>query len=265
MPRRPRWFEPELPLHIVHRGNDRMACFVASEDYRSYLHWLREYAGHRRCRLHAYVLMTNHVHLLLTPVDIAGPSALMQDLGRSYVRQFNRKYERSGALWEGRFKAHPVDSERYFLNVQRYIELNPVRAGLVGCPRDYRWSSYHGNALGTRDGGLVEHDVYRSLGESPAERRNAYRDFVAGAVDPKIIETIRACIATSHPYGRAIFRERVASSLGMRLDAPRGRPRKRPEDRPENLLLELAGEPRPRYFYPDPDFEDISTLTPITV
>ena len=240
MPRRPRWFLPDLPLHLVHRGNNRMPCFAANEDYRSYLHWLREYAGHHRCRLHAYVLMTNHVHLLLTPVDIEGPSRLMQDLGRSYVRQYNRKYVRSGTLWEGRFRAHPVDNERYFLNVQRYIELNPVRAGLACAPSRYRWSSYARNALGRRDDALVEHAVYRSLGDSDEERRQVYRDFVGEAPDSTIVDEVRACIATGHPYGRPSFREHVALSLGLRLDVPRGRPRKEPECEGQNLILDFA-------------------------
>jgi len=240
MPRRPRWFLPDLPLHLVHRGNNRMPCFAANEDYRSYLHWLREYARHHRCRLHAYVLMTNHVHLLLTPADIEGPSRLMQDLGRSYVRQYNRKYERTGTLWEGRFRAHPVDNERYLLNVQRYIELNPVRARLVESPEGYRWSSYACSALGRPDEALTEHDVYRRLGESAEERLQIYRDFVGEAADGTINKEIRTCLATGHPYGRQSFCEHVASSLGLRLDVPRGRPRKDPVRESSNLALEFA-------------------------
>jgi len=180
MPRRPRWFEPALPLHIVQRGNNRMPCFASPEDHRSYLHWLHEYALQHRCPLHAYVMMTNHVHLLLTPTDVEGPSALMQDLGRSYVRRFNRKYERSGTLWEGRFKAHPV------------------------------------------------------------ERRQVYQAFFGEPEDPTINDAIRACVATGHPYGSPAFRKRVASSLGLRLDVPRGRPRRIQDHEPENLLLDLG-------------------------
>jgi len=240
MPRRPRWFEPALPLHIVQRGNNRMPCFASPEDHRSYLHWLHEYARQHRCPLHAYVMMTNHVHLLLTPTDVEGPSALMQDLGRSYVRQFNRKYERSGTLWEGRFKAHPVECERYFLNVQRYIELNPVRAGLAATPEQYRWSSYHSNALGKADEVVVAHDIYLGLGQSDVERRQVYQEFFGEPEDPTINDAIRACVATGHPYGSPAFRKRVASSLGLRLDVPRGRPRRIQDHEPENLLLDLG-------------------------
>ena len=142
MPRRPRVLLSGYPLHIVQRGINREPCFFAEEDYHCYLHWLEETARACRCAIHAYALMTNHVHLLLTPSENGSPARLMQSLGRRYVQYINRFYRRSGSLWEGRYKSSVVQAEDYLLACQRYIELNPVRAGMVNDPGQYRWSSY---------------------------------------------------------------------------------------------------------------------------
>ena len=139
---------PGQALHIVQRGNNRQAVFFAEEDYLFYLDSLGRAAENTGCQIHAYVLMSNHVHLLVTPQSEEGPSRLMQSVGRSYVRYVNAAYRRSGTLWEGRFKSALIDSERYLLVCSRYIELNPVRARMVERPDDYRWSSYRANALG---------------------------------------------------------------------------------------------------------------------
>src|SRR5205085_5673922 len=125
--------------------NDRRPCFQAAEDYASYLHWLDQYSKKYGCALHAYALMTNHSHFLLTPSDTRGPSVMMQSLGRQYVSMFNRKHGRTGTLWEGRFKSHRVETDDYLMTLYRYIELNPVRAGMVDDPARYRWSSYAHN------------------------------------------------------------------------------------------------------------------------
>lgn len=142
MPRRARLRVAGLPLHLIQRGNNRSACFYADEDYTLYLHHLGELARKFRCAVHAYVLMTNHVHLLLSPVREDGPSLLMKHLGQRYVQYINKTYRRSGTLWEGRFRSSIVQERGYLLRCYRYIELNPVRAGMVRHPRDYRWSSY---------------------------------------------------------------------------------------------------------------------------
>lgn len=148
MPRRARLLLPGVPLHIIQRGNNRQACFFGDDDYGFYLDWLTEHARKTGCKVHAYVLMTNHVHLLLSSSKPEGAGALMKALGQRYVQYVNRTYHRSGTLWEGRFRSCLVQEEAYLLACQCYIELNPVRAGMVRRPGDYRWSSYRANGLG---------------------------------------------------------------------------------------------------------------------
>ena len=138
MPRRPRLATANIPLHIIQRGNNRQACFFADEDYRCYLEWLQEYSHMSNCVIHAYVLMTNHVHLLLTPSEATSTGMLMKRLGQRYVQYVNRVYKRSGTLWEGRYRSCVVQEEPYLLACQRYIELNPVRATMVEVPKQYR-------------------------------------------------------------------------------------------------------------------------------
>lgn len=148
MPRRPRIYLDGVPLHIVQRGHNRQPCFFPDADYVAYLEWLGDAARHTGCQLHAYALMTNHVHLLLTPGDAQAVPRLMVALGRRYVPYVNAAYQRSGTLWEGRYKSSLIQSESYLLACMRYIELNPVRAGICPDPAHYRWSSYRANALG---------------------------------------------------------------------------------------------------------------------
>ena len=142
MPRRARLMLPDIPLHLIQRGNNRQACFIAEDDYRFYLDWLKDSADKHGCRIHAYVLMTNHVHLLASSSTADAMGAMMKALGQRYAQYVNRTYRRSGTLWEGRVRSCLTQEENYFLACQRYIELNPVRAGMVGHPGEYRWSSY---------------------------------------------------------------------------------------------------------------------------
>jgi putative transposase len=146
MPRKPRFFLPGVSAHVVQRGNNRQAVFYDDADYLTYLDWLEEGAKRYGCVIHAYVMMTNHVHLLATPQEKESISRLLQHVGRRYVPYINHTYGRSGTLWEGRFKASIVHASEYLLACYRYIELNPVRAGMVKTPRGYRWSSYRANA-----------------------------------------------------------------------------------------------------------------------
>ncbi len=162
MPRRPRIVIPQMPLHVIQRGNNRQACFFADEDYRRYLDWLREYAGELGCDIHAYVLTTNHVHLLLTPREADSVGRLMKRLGQRYVQYVNRVYQRSGTLWEGRFKSCLTQEEQYVLGCYRYIELNPVRAGMVEHPADYPWTSYRINAQNEKSELVTPHPLYGS-------------------------------------------------------------------------------------------------------
>jgi putative transposase len=166
MARLGRYFLPEQPLHVIQRGNDWQAVFFSDEDRVLYLGWLLAAAREHGCAIHAYVLMTNHVHLLLTPARADSLPRLMQSLGRRYVRYVNDAHRRTGTLWEGRYRAAPIDSEAYLLACCRYIELNPMRARMVRSPRDYRWSSYRANALGAADPLVRPHALYLTLGRS---------------------------------------------------------------------------------------------------
>lgn len=172
MARLPRLCLPGIPQHIIQRGTNRQACFASPEDFSAYAHWLVEYSQKYTVSIHAWVFMTNHVHLLVTPTSEGGVSKMMQSLGRHYVRYFNDTYRRTGTLWEGRFKSCVVDAENYLLICQRYIELNPVRAGMVESPEDYAWSSYSSNGLGRAAKLWTPHDAYLCLGTSPKKERN---------------------------------------------------------------------------------------------
>lgn len=176
MPRKPRMYLADQPAHIIQRGNNRDTCFYAEQDYQFYLNCLSDACQRYRVAVHAYVLMTNHVHLLLTPQTAEGISQVMQSVGRRYVQYVNYEYRRSGTLWEGRHKASLVDTEAYLLTCYRYIELNPVRANMVPHPGEYRWSSYRSNALGDSNILLTPHPLYMGLGQDPLSREQAYRD-----------------------------------------------------------------------------------------
>ena len=167
-PRLGRYFIEDQPLHVVQRGNDRQCIFFEPDDYVRYLGWLGEAAAEARCAIHAYVLMTNHVHLLLTPTKAEAVSHFIISLGRRYVQYVNRTYRRTGTLWDGRYKSSLVQAQTYLLAAQRYIELNPVRAAMVDDPAHYRWTSYRANALGQADARLTPHPLYMALGATAA-------------------------------------------------------------------------------------------------
>jgi len=225
MPRRPRLNLAGLPLHIIQRGNNRHACFYAEEDYRFYLHWLALGASKHGCVVHAYVLMTNHVHLLLTPETPGAASTLMQSLGRRYVQYVNRFYRRSGTLWEGRFRASLVNADEYLLTCMRYIELNPVRAAMVGDPSSYTWSSHGHNGLGRINDLIGEHELYKALGANPAERRAAYVQLFRSELDPTLLTEIRGAANGGLALGGQRFKDEVAAALGMKEQ--KGKPGRR--------------------------------------
>ena len=182
MPRRPRIHLPGVPIHLVQRGHNREACFFTDEDFLAYQEWLGEALKKSGCALHAYVLMTNHVHLLLTPPSAEAVSQLVMSLGRRYVQYFNKAYRRTGTLWEGRYKSTLIQAERYLLSCMVYIDLNPVRAGLVREPSDYPWSS-HGHYVGQRSDRLVTpHPLYWELGNTPFARDAAYGELVRAGI-----------------------------------------------------------------------------------
>lgn len=232
MPRRARLRVAGLPLHIIQRGNNRTACFYMIQDYRIYLYHLRDLAREYDCAIHAYVLMTNHVHLLLTPASEDGPSLLMKHLGQRYVQYVNRTYCRTGTLWEGRFRSSIVERQHYLLRCYRYIEMNPVRAGMVKHPGDYQWSSYRSNADGRPSQLLTPHEEYLSLGRLDAERHVAYRSLFQSQLDPTQLEEIRLAVNGGFALGSTRFRAQIAASLGRRVE--RGTPGRPPNlgDRP---------------------------------
>ena len=232
MPRKPRFHLPGVPQHIVQRGNNRQACFFAEADYLYYPDALRIAADKFGGRIHAYVLMTNHVHLLMTPDRENALSEVMQSVGRRYVRYVNTEYRRSGTLWEGRFKASLVQSEAYLLTCCRYIELNPVRAGMVDHPGEYRWSSYSANALGAVDETLCLHDEYRRLGATGAERQAAYRALFCHLLDPGVVMDIRDAVNHELVVGTSRFKDEVEAMTKRRtrMGQP-GRPSKKSNDR----------------------------------
>lgn len=176
-----------VPEHIIQRGNNRQVCFVGDEDFAAYAYWLKEYADAFGVHIHAWVFMTNHVHLLCTASDNSGISLMMQSLGRQYVRYFNQRYKRSGTLWEGRFKSCLVQEEHYVMAVYRYIEMNAVRAGMVSSPSEYVWSSYAINALGKQSALCQPHPCYLALADSEEERQQAYRDLFNAEVNEVLL------------------------------------------------------------------------------
>ena len=229
MSRRPRITLPEVPLHLIQRGNNRQACFFADEDYSYYLEHLAEQALKQGCWVHAYCLMTNHVHLLVTPQTEAGAGALMKAVGQRYVQYVNRAYRRSGTLWEGRFRSCVLQDDAYLLACSRYIELNPVRAGMVEHPAEYRWSSYRANALGEADSVLMPHELYLALGQEGGERLDAYRELFRSQLDLGMVDQIRAATNGNYALGDERFAAQVAEMLGRRVTRGKaGRPRKLP-------------------------------------
>ncbi len=227
MPRRARLALPGVPLHLIQRGNNRQACFFADEDYRFYLDWLAEHAAKTGCRIHAYVLMTNHVHLMISVDCPEAPGALMKLQGQRYVQYVNRVYRRSGTLWEGRFRSCPIQEEIYLLACQRYIELNPVRAGMVGHPGEYRWSSYRANGQGEDEVLVRPHTLYEALGIDATHRQAAYRELFRHELDPGLVDEIRRAANGNFLLADGRFAAEVAAMLGRRvLPGKSGRPRK---------------------------------------
>ena len=227
MARQPRTFLPGNPVHLLQRGNNRQVCFFKGVDYTVYLDKLREASRDYAVAIHSFVLMTNHVHLLCTPTNENGISHMMQGLGRYFVRYINEAYGRTGTLWEGRFKASMVNSEPYLLTVSRYIELNPVRAGMVTHPAEYPWSSYRGNALDYAIQMLTPHPVYLALGQSDAERQLHYRALFDAQIPELTLEQIRTAANKSWVLGDGRFKQQIEKQLGHSLPPfPRGGDRK---------------------------------------
>lgn len=224
MARLPRFVIPDQPQHVIVRGNNRDAIFYADADYQFYLEKLKLACTKHSCDLHAYVLMTNHVHLLVTPHTEEGLAKTLQMIGRYYVQYFNFTYERTGTLFEGRYKATVIDSEHYLLSCYRYIELNPVRASMVAHPSEYPWSSYRVNALGAEDLRelLTPHHEYLRLDKNANKRQEAYRALFKARVSEKTLAEIRESTNKSWVLGSDKFKAEIEKRTG-RVTAPRAR------------------------------------------
>lgn len=243
MARRLRWILPGVAVHLIQRGVDRTACFRGQSDYLVYLSHLHDLAERHGCAIHAYCLMTNHVHLLMTPSDAQACTALMRDLGRRYVPYFNRCHDRTGTLWEGRFRSCLVESARYLLACYRYIELNPVRARMVDHPRSYAWSSYAANSGLRADPRLTPHAEFEALAQERESRHAAYRELLAEEIDQPLLRTIRDATNAGYPLASDTFKTSVLLPLGWKLRP--GKPGPRP-------CFDSGPEPGQR----------VSTLTP---
>ena len=225
MARLPRYVIPNQPQHIIQRGNNRQVIFADEVDYQVFRDALIEAAKKHGLQIHAYVWMTNHIHLLATPQFENSISKVFQSLGRKYVQYFNNTYKRSGTLWEGRYRATVVDSEQYLLKVMRYIELNPVRAGMVAHPADYPWSSYAFNAQGSAGlnyDWIQPHAEYLHLGQTNTERQNSYQDLFKAEIASTDLAQIRDSTHKGWALGSQKFKgeielitKRQTSSKGL--------------------------------------------------
>ncbi|NHN38746.1 transposase [Pseudomaricurvus alcaniphilus] len=225
MARLPRLSPVGIPQHIIQRGNNRQPCFASEQDLAVYASWLSDYAAQYQVLLHAWVFMTNHVHILATPNEPGAISAMMQALGRRYVRYFNREHHRSGTLWEGRFKSNLVQSDTYVLVCQRYIELNPVRAGMVDDPADYIWSSYQAHALGKTMKMHSPHQEYLALGRLDAERAQVYRELFRSHIDVNLTAEITSALNKGMALGSDRFKDELEKLYERRVrPAKMGRP-----------------------------------------
>jgi putative transposase len=216
---------PGVAVHIIQRGNNRAACFHSDNDYLVYLAHLRQLSEKYECALHAYCLMTNHVHLLLTPAAAETCTGLMRDLGQRYVQYFNRRHERSGTLWEGRFRSCIAESPRYVLGCYRYIELNPVRAGMVDHPTGYLWSSYAVNSGMRSDPLVTPHPEYIAFAAQAESRYAAYRGLLEEKLDPALQQAIRDATNAGYPLASDAFKATVLAPRGWKMEPRKPGPR----------------------------------------
>ncbi len=215
MARKPRIDLGGLTYHLVQRGNNRDACFYGEQDYRFYLDCIMQASAKYEVAVHAYVLMTNHTHLLVSTTANGQLSRFMQHIGRRYVRYFNREYRRSGTLWEGRYKSSVIDTARYLLTCYRYIELNPVRAGMIQKPSEYSWSSARWHGFGERNEVVTDHSLYNALGPTVEARCYAYRMLFRIALDEEDIHDMGEVFSQEKILGGSRFVEQVIIEWGQ--------------------------------------------------
>lgn len=230
MPRRARMYIPGLPYHVVQRGNNREPCFIEPENYQFYLELWKTLSVRYGVSVHAYCLMTNHIHFLVTPDSETSLSNTMKVVGSRYAQYINLKYKRTGTLWEGRHRSSLVQTDKYLLTCMRYIELNPVRANMVKRPEEFQWSSYGVNAWGDKSW-LNQHEEYLRLGQSVEERSHSYRELFKHQLSEVDLHIIRKAVHYCQPIGDDRFREFIEEKYGIRLgQLKRGRPKKKMEE-----------------------------------
>jgi len=234
---------PGYPHHIIQRGNNRQSIFTTGADYETLLAMLDEHARKSSVAIHAYVLMSNHFHLLATPETAAGIPQMMQSVGRRYVRYFNQRQERTGTLWEGRYRSTLIQAERYLLACMAYIDLNPVRAGMTETVGEYPWSSYS-HYVGRRNDRLISpHPIYWELGNTPFAREAAYAGLVQSGISP----AEQAAMTDSVLRGWALGEPDYVADLQRRT----------------SRRVSMAQVGRPTGKRPLPEFHRITNLSPI--
>jgi putative transposase len=221
MPRQPRLIIPDVAVHIVQRGNNRTQCFRTDGDFQVYLSELRRRSAKFDCAVHAYCLMSNHVHLLVTPARADGCTGMMKELSQAYAWYFNQRHERTGTLWEGRFRSCMAQSARYVLACYRYIELNPVRAGIVPHPELYPWSSYAANCGTAADTLVTPHAEFIALASEERARPAVYRALLGDGLDRQALEAIRAATHGGYPLASGEFKGRLKLPPGRSLERAR--------------------------------------------
>jgi len=228
MPRGPRLLIRDIPYHVIQRGNNKIPIFLKDEDYLFFLEILREAENKHPCFIYSYCLMTNHFHLLIEPKGREdNVSLLVKLLGARYVRYVNKKYNRPGTLWEGRFKSSLIDRESYFLACLYYIEMNPVRAGMVRLPEFYNWSSYRIRAFGEKSSILDLDHWYNSLGVNSEDRQAKYRQFFKDTVPKSKLDLLREMTNKNGVAGSLTFKAQVEQAIHKKIIIrPIGRPKK---------------------------------------
>jgi len=225
MARLPRLVVPNQAHHVIQSGIDRQAIFRDAEDYEAFLRWLREAARQFKVSVHAYVLMPNHLHLLVSPSDDMGLGRMMQWVGRHYVPYFNAKYQRAGTLWQGRYKATVIEAAQYFLACSKYIELNPVRSGLAAQPDEYPWSSFSHHAGIKSDPLITDHALYWALGNTPFDREAAYRALMEQGLGQNEVARLSEAALKGWALGSDHFKTALAKQVKRRVTpSKKGRP-----------------------------------------
>jgi putative transposase len=227
MPRYARCAIANVAYHIIHRGNNKQAIFFCDDDYQYFLEKISEGKEKYRVKIYSYVLMSNHIHLLIESNVAEDLGKFMKFIAQMYTQYINYFYGRTGTLWEGRFKSSPVSIDNYLLACCRYIEMNPVRAGLVSAPKDYRWSSYCGK-IGKREDKILDFDVwYNSLGDNNLERQKKYQEWFKESIPEYEWKLIRECVNKSGVFGNEKFKEQIEKATGRKMEIrERGRPKK---------------------------------------